>query len=699
MPKERKQRGRRKKAVDKVDEPLNKDNNGSGAIHDEGEQYPAGNDYVDIGDDLSSNFFGLLDESEQTYFKMIDDAFIADEFADASEKETFVTNVYKEAETKELKLATSPLGSRVLEQLLARSSPNQIRRLFTSFQGHFHALIMHRYASHVCEMMFAIISALVGEEQAGISTAPEQDDVEAEPYVSGENLFLYMYNEISGDLPNLVSNAYASHVVRDILLILAGDLFIFADAKGQKKRYHAQKKFSWSSPTHKLSTPASFKDHLRETIERLATLPSVQLRMLASQPISMPFIQALITLEARTKTSTTSSAIISLLGGGEMQEREDFIELCLREASGSKLIESIVDAFSISQYAQFYTVYIRGRAERLAKDPIANFVMQKIIIRCPDTLILDSLIDEIASCFADLFVLNHIQVIQKLVECCIKLHHRASDIFNSIRAIFNSSSDPAHSKLYSGILFSKNCTEESLSNDDPSVESMSTRVNIQGAHLLMQMLDLPDAQSSVISKSLLDFPSGSLVEMTKLYESNLVLQSWLRRSQTSLVDRKLLLNKYFGTFADLACHVTGSRFVDTCWPATSQMKLYKDRIAQELVQDADIIRANHYGRLVWKNWHMDLFKNRRGEWNSIVKAASAKEQALLTLSVSRAGADIEMDERQPSTALVSSESMHPSRQQLQAPYKRQHEKTGSADAANEIERLFSKKGKPTASVH
>lgn len=182
MPKERKQRGRRKKKDDaekELAQPIISHPVLTERVQEE-----------DL-DEQSANFFGLLEENEINYFKTIDDAIIADEFGDSEEIKLFVQNVYQEAVGKELKLATSPLGSKVLEALLMRSSQEQVRVLFQAFQGNFHTLIKQRYGSHVCETLFAIAATIVSSEMA--KGVVDQEDVDV-PFVSTENLFLYMIN-------------------------------------------------------------------------------------------------------------------------------------------------------------------------------------------------------------------------------------------------------------------------------------------------------------------------------------------------------------------------------------------------------------------------------------------------------------------------------------------------------------------------
>jgi nucleolar protein 9 len=66
--------------------------------------------------------------------------------------------------------------------------------------------------------------------------------------------------------------------------------------------------------------------------------------------------------------------------------------------------------------------------------------------------------------------------------------------------------------------------------------------------------------------------------------------------------------------AELAQNTSGSHVVDSLWDATKDIFFVKERMAQELVANEMILRDSFIGRAVWRNWSMDLYKRRRGEW-------------------------------------------------------------------------------------
>jgi len=50
------------------------------------------------------------------------------------------------------------------------------------------------------------------------------------------------------------------------------------------------------------------------------------------------------------------------------------------------------------------------------------------------------------------------------------------------------------------------------------------------------------------------------------------------------------------------------------------MNNYRTGIAEELVAREADVRASLFGRTVWRNWAMDKFKTRRGDWVKLGKA-------------------------------------------------------------------------------
>ena len=136
MPRKHKKRGRRA-ALERIrDENEIEGTRSTETKHFKAEaEDPLGMDpiHLDAQGWLEPTFFGLLSEQEQQYFKEVDALIEADQFENVEGANAFLTNVYKELEGKELKVASSQSCSRLLEKLIFRSNMEQTMKLLGKF--------------------------------------------------------------------------------------------------------------------------------------------------------------------------------------------------------------------------------------------------------------------------------------------------------------------------------------------------------------------------------------------------------------------------------------------------------------------------------------------------------------------------------------------------------------------------------------
>ena len=144
---------------------------------------------------------------------------------------------------------------------------------------------------------------------------------------------------------------------------------------------------------------------------------------------------------------------------------------------------------------------------------------------------------------------------------------------------------------------------------------------IHGSLLAQTMLEAPGPLSEIVFTSLLAQPTDSLMSISKDPITSHVIQQALTGPTATPPFRRQLTNRFQGQLKDLALDASGSHVVDALWPATKDIFFVKERMAQELVQNELAFRDSFVGRAVWRNWSMDLYKRRRGEW-----IARAKDQ-------------------------------------------------------------------------
>ena len=78
--------------------------------------------------------------------------------------------------------------------------------------------------------------------------------------------------------------------------------------------------------------------------------------------------------------------------------------------------------------------------------------------------------------------------------------------------------------------------------------------------------------------------------------------------------RRKIINHILGSVVTLAKDAAGSHIIDACWEATYDMRYYREKMAKEMADQADVVRGDFFGRRVWRNWNMDGFVGARFDW-------------------------------------------------------------------------------------
>jgi nucleolar protein 9 len=168
-----KPRGRRlhKHEVDeeKVDVNVLQQQNYGSEINDDGQQVTPSSNGKD-----PNTFFGVLDTEELEYFKRQEATLSINTFETEEDKRNFIQNTIKEANKKELKLATSQICSKLMERLILECEETDlIKQIFKNTLGFFYNLSCQKYSSHVVETLLIKSAEIVEKELLAQYDEPE----------------------------------------------------------------------------------------------------------------------------------------------------------------------------------------------------------------------------------------------------------------------------------------------------------------------------------------------------------------------------------------------------------------------------------------------------------------------------------------------------------------------------------------------
>lgn len=652
MPKENKQRGRRVKR--KHEDPEVEDSQKRLKINDDFKPVEP-SDYTDVHGDPNNRpalseaqdgfdtnhaaierpFYGVLDEQEQEYFRKADGMLEANDFQDVEEKTLFLSGVFKETEGKELKLACSQGCSRLLQRLMLLASPTQLKSFFNKFAGQFTHLAQHRFASHCCETLFSQSAQLVHQETLKTTDSDSP---------STQDLFLQVVEELQPDLGFLMTDRSASYTIRVLLLVLAGQPLDLArnsvlQSKKKEKIDVFRHDVSNEPVAPPITVPKAFSTALDQLIKLSVTgLDVSQLRALATHPIGNPMLQLLLQLELKTfgkqRAQDDDSIIKGLLPDDPLTTgtgSEAFINGLMYDPIGSRLLESIVEHAPGKVFKSLYKEFFLSRLGSLARNETAGYVVCRILERLSSHDLKDA-ITAILPQFKSLADRNRTNIIKVLVERSTARNLDFIQLTSAIEAAYADDEDKEFS-LSKLLQLSPDVvrppTEHRLPTPPSSGQAQtSTPASVTHASLLAQaMLLSPGPLSHLVLTSLCALPATVFPHLASSPQHSPLLQTALTSPQTTLIDRRKLTTRLYGSIAQISLTAPGSFVIDALQTATAGgMAFARERVAEELAEAESELRESRWGRKVWRNWSMDLYKRQPREWIRMTRREVGNER-------------------------------------------------------------------------
>jgi nucleolar protein 9 len=585
-------------------------------------------------------FYGLLDSEEQEYFSRANELLELNQFPDAEERRLFLESVYEEAKGKELKIACSQSCSRLMEKLISMSDIQQIRRLFNTFIGHFLHLVQHRFASHCCETLFIHAAPGVSENFSKKDKKKSKDELEiANPELSLADMFLKVVEELEGNWGYLLTDRFASHTIRLLLLVLAGEpidmssMSIIASRKKERFGSMYTEPPTETEISRKRNVPDSFTFALKKAMtDMTSALDDTYLRALSTHPVGNPVLQVLLSLElghfGKSTAKDPKSITRRLIPEESLEEGSQstvFLRGLLYDPVGSRLLEALLRCAPGKLFRNIHKNIIGDRIGSLSRNEIASYIVVRVLERIgKDDLQSDMnlILPEIPNLIdRSRFILPRV-----LIERCVARNVNMGPLIAILESAYDK--DPAV-RLEQLLKMQKPPSAESEQYPEPKAKSSKKNIvtpeKIHGSLLAQTMLRVPGPLSDLIYSSLLATPSETLLNIARDATASHVLQQALTLPTSSTPFRRQFTPHFFGHIKELSLDSSGSHVVDSLCLATRDIFFVKERFAQELAQNELVLRDSFYGRAVWKNWLMDLYKRRRGEWTQKAKGLDDRQ--------------------------------------------------------------------------
>ena len=443
---------------------------------------------------------------------------------------------------------------------------------------------------------------------------------------SMENLFLSAFGELEENLGFLMTDQFASHALRILLVVLSGQPLARASTLSLLKSKKKENvtiigSISRISDAAKVprTVPDSFQVALDKMISRMvAGLETTYLRALATHPVGNPILQLLLEIEVsrpgKQWAKDQTSLYRKLLPDDPPEEgtgSASFVNGLLFDTVGSRLLEVIVQFAPGKAFKKLYSSIFQEKLGKLAKNEIASYVMIKVIERLGKDdleLAVESILPHVSS----LIEKSRTSIIKMMIERCIA---RGVDTECMVTPIRNAYGDDSSTMLQKMLGFSSGDTAGMTKERKNQMDNHNVS-RVHGSLLAQSMLEATGPLRNLTVNSLLTMDSSSLVMVAKDRTAARVLQQALSLPSSIYVSafRRKIIQQFLGSIPDLATDPVASHTLDAMWTATDDIPHLRERIAEELLQAETSLRDSHPGRAVWRNWMMDLYKRRKTEW-------------------------------------------------------------------------------------
>ncbi|KJZ77174.1 Nucleolar protein 9 [Hirsutella minnesotensis 3608] len=599
-----------------------------------------------------TEFFGMLADEEQEYFRRADELLELNQFPSTEERDIFVESVYREAHGKELKLASSQSCSRLMEKLIQLSNTAQKKSLFEAFGGHFLSLVQHRFASHCCEALFLRSAGVVTQELAGFTgfvlDTTGEDAKQQQPEASMENLFLATLDELEGSLTFLMTDRFASHTLRVLLLVLSGrpleDASVRTLVKSKKKEHiSVVGSAAADAPNQGLrAVPESFAMAVNKIIrDATAELDATGLRVLAKHPIGNPTLQLFLELDMTTKKAEQTSdhdrpsLLSQLLPGApqsladESSEASEFINGMIYDQIGSRLIEILAAHCPGKIFKALNHNIFLPRIQGYVRNDISSYPAIKVLNRLSKDDLVEA-VQKIAPTVPQLVAKTRFNVLKTLFErCAIRGAHE--EIKQLMKGLREGCGDQA-----ADLVTILCCLGDEKKNgkDVEQLKRNQYAIQSHGAQLLTTLLSI-SGPSKGVQEAILALPSDLIVRVaTTSMPTVTLLTTALHTPSANSIFQKSLVGTLIHHVPELAVSQFGHNLINSIAEVPSKGKDFsvpshvKEAIMGQLGAHEAQLRDSWMGRSVWRNWKGDMWKTRRGDWKAWMKELEAAPKEL-----------------------------------------------------------------------
>ncbi|XP_071785831.1 nucleolar protein 9-like [Asterias amurensis] len=552
------------------------------------------------------------------YYRRVSET-IKDGFQDKLEQGQFLDNVFDHMEGEEVKLCQNQTVSFILEELLLLASPSQIGRFLGSALEGFEVILADRFAGHVVQRALFQAVKCFDDEGEG---AELQEKV------------LAMAERLQSSLDSLMMDTYGSYVLRTMLQVLGG--VRVPDQVSRSKLSMQHQKNETRKPDKKTevlleNVPESMQlklklitnlilkaDNFNEFLLNRTSSPVLGVMLLvlhqSSPKLCLRLCQKILQ-KSKVMTPTADQA-------------EKKVPVVFADVIGSRLFEVVLQVISSDLLSEVFPKCFSKHLVDMALHPVANFVFQKLITRAAQEEEFLEIFRKMCPNIEAILGVNHMGVVRSLAEACMHHPDKQNEFLQAVLSAFHCWEPKERQstcvRLIAGMatheVFFKQATE-SEESDEPKKSSL-TNVDYHGAVLLQQMLKF--THCGPVIAGFLSMTEDDLGAVACSVPGSYLLQAFMACTRVNEKRKERFALKLKTHCVKIACHKTGSHLIENIFKAVSIKT--KRVLCEALAEKSRQLQNDFCGKFVYKNLAVDLFKNRRQDWEDLQGKTNKKRE-------------------------------------------------------------------------
>lgn len=539
------------------------------------------------------------------------------EFDSEASKASCLNAVLKSISEEGLKVSQDKTVSVIVERVLEFANHQQLRAVLSNFSQDWELGCCDRSASYVLQSLLLCVNKYLGDEEA--------DGPDDETKSCGA-LIIEFSDFLKSKIAFFMQHFAASHVIRVLFEVLAGCQVSENIVRGKASLQKELKKIKLQRP------PVRYLEKLHELFSCIINLPKLSDHV--HNNLSNPILQTIVLCLGSLDSAASVDLFRRLLSNAEIfpAAPENGLSENLKHEIGSRLVEQLLMTAPEKIYKKIWRKHFKGRLTDIAKDPVANFVLQKLIIHARNDEQLEEMFTELSSELESILELNHFGVIVALTESSIRHKSTQPGLIKSLRVAFHCDNPPERQCKLIPLLMTLTTYEvfyrmnepdkasESSHSDGSDSESSEekidegilapkvTAVNYHGSLMIQNLLRF--ANNRPIISSMFELKPVELKDVCCDSCGSYIIEVFLNTAKEKSLG--MLYNKLKGFYFDLACNKCGSRTFDALWKyATLEQKC---TIAKELAKHESRLKGNRFGKFIYHKCSIGHLKQRPDNW-------------------------------------------------------------------------------------